>query len=400
MYYGSGRKGRIDMDKKTTVNIDMKQYGMVLALIAVFLIFSVMTGGKNMTPMNINNLIMQNSYVVILAVGMLLCVLTGNVDLGVGSVVATCGAVIGILMIDYKMNMWVAILAALVVGALAGMFSGFFISKLSIPPFIVTLATMLMGRGLTYTLLKAQTKGPLPAQYNYIGAGFLPTIKIAVGEGTVDLVSIAVAAIVTVLIIAAELKSIRTKKKYGFPANPAWQIILKEAIILLIVWFFFYKLSRYNGIPFVLVIMAALVGLYHFITSKTVAGRQIYALGGNRKAAQLSGINTEKVFFWVYTNMGILCAVAGIVLSARNGSSTPKAGDGFEMDAIASCYIGGAATSGGIGTIIGAVVGAFIMGILNNGMSLYGWSTDIQKIAKGAVLLGAVTIDLVSKRKK
>ena len=378
----------------------MKQYGMVLALIAVFLIFAVMTGGKNMSPANINNLIMQNGYVVILAVGMLLCCLTGNIDLGVGSIVALCGATVGILMIDYHTNMWVAILAALAVGALAGMFVGLFVSKLSIPPFIVTLATMLMGRGLTYTLLKAQTKGPLPTSYTYIGAGFLPTVKIPFGNGTLDLVSIIVAGIATVLVIMAELKSINTKKKYGFSTNPMWQVIIKEAVILMIVWFFFYKLSRYNGIPFVLVIMGVLVGLYHFITSKTVAGRQIYALGGNAKAAKLSGINTEKVFFWVYTNMGILSAIAGIVLSARNASATPKAGDGFEMDAIASCYIGGAATSGGIGTIIGAVVGAFIMGILNNGMSLYGWSTDIQKIVKGAVLLGAVTVDLLSKRKK
>ena len=388
------------MDKKKTVNIDMKQYGMVLALIAVFLIFAVMTGGKNMSPANINNLIMQNGYVVILAVGMLLCVLTGNIDLGVGSIVALCGATVGILMIDYHTNMWVAILAALAVGVLAGMFVGLFVSKLSIPPFIVTLATMLMGRGLTYTLLKAQTKGPLPTSYTYIGAGFLPTMKIPFGNGTLDVVSIIVAGIATVLVIMAELKSINTKKKYGFSTNPMWQVIIKEAVILMIVWFFFYKLSRYNGIPFVLVIMGVLVGLYHFITSKTVAGRQIYALGGNAKAAKLSGINTEKVFFWVYTNMGILSAIAGIVLSARNASATPKAGDGFEMDAIASCYIGGAATSGGIGTIIGAVVGAFIMGILNNGMSLYGWSTDIQKIVKGAVLLGAVTVDLLSKRKK
>ena len=388
------------MDKKKTVNIDMKQYGMVLALIAVFLIFAVMTGGKNMSPANINNLIMQNGYVVILAVGMLLCVLTGNIDLGVGSIVALCGATVGILMIDCHTNMWVAILAALAVGVLAGMFVGLFVSKLSIPPFIVTLATMLMGRGLTYTLLKAQTKGPLPTSYTYIGAGFLPTMKIPFGNGTLDVVSIIVAGIATVLVIMAELKSINTKKKYGFPINPLWQIIIKEAVILMIVWFFFYKLSRYNGIPFVLVIMGVLVGLYHFITSKTVAGRQIYALGGNAKAAKLSGINTEKVFFWVYTNMGILSAIAGIVLSARNASATPKAGDGFEMDAIASCYIGGAATSSGIGTIIGAVVGAFIMGILNNGMSLYGWSTDIQKIVKGAVLLGAVTVDLLSKRKK
>ncbi|MDD2969232.1 MAG: sugar ABC transporter permease [Lachnospiraceae bacterium] len=388
------------MDKKKTVNLDMKQYGMVLALIAVFLIFAAMTKGANMSPANMNNLIMQNGYVVILAVGMLLCVLTGNIDLGVGSMVALTGAAVGIIIVDYKLPIFVAIIAALVIGLLSGMFVGFFVSKLAIPPFIVTLATMLMGRGLTYTLLKAQTKGPLPTDFTYIGAGFLPTIKIPYADGTIDMVSIIVALVASVLIILNEIKNKKLKQKYGFAVNPFWQEILKLAVILLIVWFFFYKLSRYNGIPFVLVIMGVLVGVYHFITSKTVAGRQIYALGGNAKAAKLSGINTEKVFFWVYTNMGILCAVAGIVLSARNASSTPKAGDGFEMDAIASCYIGGAATAGGIGTIIGAVVGAFIMGVLNNGMSLYGWSTDIQKIVKGAVLLGAVTVDLVSKRKK
>jgi putative multiple sugar transport system permease protein len=388
------------MKDKKTVNIDMKQYGMLIVLIAVYIIFAIMTKGANLSPTNVNNLIMQNGYVVILAVGMLLCVLTGNVDLGVGSIVALCGAVVGIVLVDYQMNMWVAILAALVVGLLVGIFDGFFIAKMGIPPFIVTLATMLMGRGLTYTVLQAQTKGPFESDFKFIGSGFMPTIKVPFGNGTIDLICIEVAIVVTVGIIMGELKSIATKKKYGFALNPTWQIVLKNAVIIFIVWFLFYKLARYNGIPFQLVILAIIVGCYHFLTSKTVAGRQIYAMGGNAKAAKLSGINTEKVFFWVYANMAILSAVAGIVLSARNGSATPKAGDGFEMDAIASCYIGGAATAGGIGTIMGAVVGAFIMGVLNNGMSLFGFSTDIQKIVKGAVLLGAVTVDLVSKRKK
>lgn len=388
------------MNKKKVVNLDMKQYGMFLALIVIYVVFAIMTGGKNLSPANINNLIMQNGYVVILAVGMLLCVLTGNVDLGVGSVVAVTGATVGIMIVDYGMNMWIAILAALTIGLCLGMFAGFFIAYLSIPPFVVTLATMLMGRGLTYTLLQAQTKGPLPAEYVFIGAGFLPTVKIPFGDGTLDLVSIGVAIVVSIILILAEIKGIATKKKYDFPLNPMWQIIVKDAVLLFIVWFFFYKLARWNGLPFVLVIMVVLVGIYVFITTRTVAGRQIYALGGNAKAAKLSGIDTRKVFFWVYTNMGVLSAIAGIVLSARNASSTPKAGDGFEMDAIASCYIGGAAVAGGAGTITGAVVGAFIMGILNNGMSLYGWSTDIQRIVKGAVLLGAVTVDILSKRKK
>lgn len=377
-------------------NLSMKQYGMMLALIAVYVIFAFITEGKNLSAMNVNSLIMQNGYVVILAVGMLLCVLTGNVDLGVGSVVASCGAVAGTLIVDFGVNTPLAMLASLVVGALFGVFVGFFVSKLDIPPFIVTLATMLMGRGICYVILQSQTKGPLPASYTWISTGFLPTWKV----GNVDMITMIVAIVCVLLVFAMDFKSIATNKKHGLPTIPLWQSIAKDAVISAIILFFFFKLACYNGIPVLLLLMLAVVCVYHFITTKTVAGRQIYAMGGNAKAASLSGINTKKVFFWVYANMGLLCGLAGIVLSARNASATPKAGDGFEMDAIASCYIGGAATSGGIGTVIGAVVGAFIMGILNNGMSLAGFDTNVQKIVKGAVLLGAVTVDLVSKRKK
>ena len=382
----------------------MKQYGMMIMLIVVYVLFAFITKGKNLTPMNINNLIMQNGYVVILAVGMLLCVLTGNVDLGVGSVVAASGAVAGTLIIDMGWSAPMAMLGALAVGVCFGVFVGFFVAYVQIPPFIVTLATMLMGRGLCYVILQAQTKGPLPASYNWIGTGFLPVLRI--GEGSmnagkgIDALCLIVAAVITVLLVMGQIKSINTAKKHNLPIDPMWQILLKNVVLIGIVWFFFYKLACYNGIPVVLILMAAIAAVYHFITTKTVAGRQIYAMGGNAKAARLSGIDTKKVFFWVYANMGMLAAVAGIVLSARNQSATPKAGDGFEMDAIASCYIGGAATSGGSGTIVGAVIGAFVMGILNNGMSLAGYDTNIQKIVKGMVLLGAVTFDLVSKRKK
>ena len=375
----------------------LKQYGMMIMLIVVYLLFAIITKGKNLTPMNINNLIMQNGYVVILAVGMLLCVLTGNVDLGVGSVVASTGAVAGTLIIDFGWSAPAAMAAALAVGALFGVFVGFFVAYVDIPPFIVTLATMLMGRGLCYVILKAQTKGPLPAAYNWIGTGFLPTIKIGSG---VDLICLIIAAVACVLLVLGELKTRSNAQKHNLPVDPMVLTVVKLAVLLTVVIFFFYKLACYNGIPVVLILMALIVTIYHFITTKTVAGRQVYAMGGNAKAARLSGINTKKVFFWVYANMGLLAAVAGIVLTARNQSATPKAGDGFEMDAIASCYIGGAATSGGVGTIIGAVGGAFIMGILNNGMSLAGYDTNVQKIVKGCVLLGAVTFDLVSKRKK
>lgn len=388
------------MEKKKTVNLNMKQYGMVFALLAIFIIFYFLTGGTNATPMNMNNLIMQNSYVVILATGMLLCVLTGNVDLGVGSYLALCGAIAAKLVVEKGMSIPLAFLITILVGTLFGAFNGFFIAYLGIPPFVVTLAGMLMGRGLTYTLLASKTVGPLPDAYVKVGAGFFFTKKVPFGDGEIDLVCILVALAASILIILSEMKTIKTKKKYGFAIPPVWQTAVKLAVILFIIWFFFYKLARYKGIPIVLIIMGVIVGIYHFITSKTVAGRQVYALGGNAKAARLSGIDTRKVFFWVYTNMGFLAAIAGIVLSARNASATPKAGDGFELDAIGSCYIGGAAAAGGIGTVIGAVVGAFVMGVLNNGMFLIGLSTDLQKVVKGLVLLGAVTFDLLSNRKK
>jgi len=388
--------------KLTKKSSGLGQYGIMIMLVVVYILFAVITDGKNLTPMNINNLIMQNGYVVILATGMLLCVLTGNVDLGVGSVVASAGAVAGTLIVDFGWSTPMAMLGALGVGLLFGVFVGFFVAYIEIPPFIVTLATMLMGRGLCYVILQAQTKGPLPASYNWIGTGFLPTIRVGTmneGKG-LDLICLIVAVVISVLLVLNEIKSIATAKKNNLPVAPLWQTIAKNVVIIGVILFFFYKLACYNGIPVVLILMAVIVAIYHFITTKTVAGRQIYAMGGNAKAARLSGIDTKKVFFWVYANMGMLAAVGGIVLSARNQSATPKAGDGFEMDAIASCYIGGAATSGGSGTIIGAVIGAFIMGILNNGMSLAGYDTNVQKIVKGMVLLGAVTFDLVSKRKK
>ena len=323
--------------KKKYVNLDLKSFGMIAALVIIFIIFFILTNGANATPTNINNLIMQNGYIIILATGMLLCVLTGNIDLGVGSTVALGAACAAKLVVEQGWPVPAAWLVAIGIGLLVGLFAGFFIAYLEIPPFVVTLATMLMGRGLTYTLLKSLTVGPLPADYAFIGTGFLPTIKITMGEGTLDIICIIVAALVSVGLIFGELKTIRTNNKYGFANIVPWQMIIKDVVTLVIVWFFFIRLGQYNGIPVQLIVLAVIVGVYHFITSKTVAGRQIYALGGNAKAARLSGINTKKVFFWIYVNMSVLASIAGIVLSARQGGANPKMGDGIEMDAIASC---------------------------------------------------------------
>ncbi|MBQ0000042.1 MAG: sugar ABC transporter permease [Clostridiales bacterium] len=395
-------------EKKKYVSLDLKSMGMIAALVIIFLFFSFVTKGANMTPMNINNLIMQNGYIIILAAGMLLCVLTGYIDLGVGSVIALSAACAGMLVMDKGVAVPIAWLVAVLIGLATGIFAGFFIAYLDIPPFVVTLATMLMGRGLTYTLLQARTVGPLPSSFTGIGVAFLPNIRVGqvideAGKVTVkgyDMVCIIVAIVVTIALIVGEINNIKVNNKYGFANIVPWQMITRDIVIIGIVWFFFLKLSQYNGIPVQLLVIGAIVAIYHFITSKTVAGRQIYAMGGNAKAARLSGINTKNVFFWVYVNMGVLASIAGIVLAARQGAANPKMGDGIEMDAIASCYIGGAAASGGVGTIVGAVVGALVMGVLNNGMIMCGMSTDLQKVVKGAVLLGAVVLDVTSKKKK
>ena len=391
--------GNTNAVKNKSAGISLKQYGMMIALVVIFLIFAILSTGKNASAMNVNNLIMQNSYVVVLAVGMLLCIITGNVDLSVGSVVAFTGAACAIMVLDYKIPIPVAFLAVIIMGLVIGMWQGFFIATLNVPPFIVTLANMLIFRGLTMVVLKGQTKGPLPTGYTAVGAGYLPTAYIQLGNMKLDMLSVLAGLIGSAIIIISEFRSIANKKKYNFAIPPMWQTGVKLAAIVFILNFFTIKLAQYNGLPVVLAIMLALILLYTFVTSKMVVGRQIYAVGGNAKAAKLSGIKTNRVMFWVYANMGLLCGLAGIVLSARNASATPKAGDGFELDAIASCYIGGASAYGGTGTIVGAVVGALIMGVLNNGMSLIGWSVDIQKVVKGLVLLGAVTIDLISKRK-
>lgn len=388
------------IEAKRKGGINLKQYGMMIALVAIFLVFSGLSGGKAASAININNLVMQNSYVIILAIGMLLCIITGNVDLSVGSVVAFTGAGCAIMVLDFKLPVPVAFAIILVVGLLIGMWSGFFIAVLHVPPFIVTLANMLIFRGLTMLILNGQTKGPLPVSYNQVGAGYLPAFQMELFGTKIDLLALLAGIVASAIIIAMELRNISTKKKYNFDTPPMWQTCVKLGAIVLILNYITIQLACYKGLPVVLAIMLGLVLLYTFVTSRMVVGRQIYAVGGNAKAAKLSGIKTDKVMFWVYANMGLLCAVAGIVLSARNGSATPKAGDGFELDAIASCYIGGASAYGGTGTVIGAVVGALVMGVLNNGMSLIGWTVDTQKVVKGLVLLGAVTIDLMSKRKK
>lgn len=386
--------------KQRSSGVKIHQYTLLFVLIGIFLLFSVITDSKITTPMNLNNIIMQNSYIVVLAIGMLLCILTGGINLSVGSVVAFVGGMGAILVVHHNLPVPLVFVIMLAVGTLIGMIEGFFIAFMRIPAFIVTLATMLMFRGLSLVMLNSQTIGPLPSGYTAVGAGYLPKLSIDFGFGGLDLVSLLTGLVVSVVLIANEIRLRRNKSKHGLPNNSIWFMSLKLAVTILILNFITIKLAAYNGLPIVLVIIIAIIVIYSFVTQNTIAGRHIYAVGGNANAARLSGIKTEKVLFGVYINNGLLCAIAAIILTARNGSATPKAGEGFELDAIASVFIGGASTMGGIGTVAGSIIGAFIMGILNNGMSLAGLSIEWQRVVKGFVLLCAVTLDIINKRKR
>lgn len=379
------------------VKDNIRQYGMILALVFIMIYFSVATNGTSVRPLNVNNIILQNAHVIILAVGMLIVILTGNIDLSVGSVAAFVGAMAGIMMLNHDIAWELATLIGLIIGLLAGMWNGFWIAYVKVPAFIVTLGGMLIFRGLTLAVLQGITLGPLPQGFNRLSSGFLPDI---LGNGgSLHILTIAIGLLFSVLYIGYVYLSRRKRIKYAFEVAPLWITIVSTIFILVAINLFTITIARHRGFPNVSIILFITIIIYTFITKKTTIGRHVYALGGNAEAARLSGINTRKTMFLVYANMGFLAALSGIVYSARLNAATPKAGDLFELDAIASAFIGGASASGGIGTIIGAVIGALVMGVINNGMSLLGLGIDWQQVVKGIVLLLAVWFDIATKNK-
>jgi putative multiple sugar transport system permease protein len=363
--------------------------------------FGILTRGIFFKPVNLSNLVLLNSYVLILAVGMLLCTLTGNVDLSVGSIVCFVGAVCGVMIVDMHVNPFLTMVVALFMGALIGMWQGFWIAFVHVPPFIATLAGMLVFRGLGQVIMQGQTKAPFPQEFQIIASGYIPDPLGALApDGTaLHLLSIVIGLLVVAFIIAGEINRRKKQKAYNFDLLPKGIWIVKITAIAVVLMAFTIVFALYRGLPNILIVLGVLIVGYQFVASKTVQGRHIYALGGNAKAAKLSGVKTEWVMFWIYTNMAILASVAALVFAARLNAATPKAGQSFEMDAIAACYVGGSAVSGGIGTIIGAVVGGLFIGVLNNGMSILGVSIDWQQAIKGMVLLAAVAFDLSSKKR-
>ena len=379
----------------------VKKYTMIIVLIVITGLFAWRTDGAILLPMNVSNLISQNAYVFILATGMLLCILTGgNIDLSIGSVVCFVGAIGAVLMVNMHVNMWVAILAMFVVGTLIGAFQGFWIAYVRIPPFIVTLAGMLAFRGLSNVVLNGMTISIKECEsfVNLFGGGANCYIPDFFGGGTLNITCILAGVAATVIFVALQLKNRMTRAKKGYENTgmAVWlcKVILLSAVILA----FTYKLAQHKGIPSVLIWVAVVILVYGYITSNTTLGRYFYAVGGNEKATRLSGINTNRVYFIAYTNMGFLAALAGMVTIARMTSAQPTYGQNYEMDAIGSCFIGGASAYGGIGTVPGVIVGAVLMGVINLGMSLMGVDQNWQKVVKGLVLLAAVIFDIVSKR--
>ncbi|ORE93416.1 inner membrane permease of D-xylose ABC transporter [Stappia sp. 22II-S9-Z10] len=382
----------------------VREYGILIALVVIVAFFQVATDGIMLRPVNLTNIILQNSYIVIMAVGMLLVIVSGHIDLSVGSVLGFVGALAAVMIVEAGLPWPVVAVVCLAVGALIGAAQGFWVAYFKIPSFIVTLAGMLVFKGLTLWLLAGQSVGPFPPEFRLIASGFVPDF---LSDGTLDMLGAtkinlfslvagtAVAALIAVMAVRGRMAQART----GAVDEPFAFFIMRVALISGALVYMSWLMADFRGLPNVFIVMALLIAVYSFVTSRTTFGRRIYAVGGNEKAATLSGINSKRLVFLTFANMGMLAALAGLVFAARLNTATPKAGVAFELDVIAAVFIGGASMAGGVGTIVGAVVGAFIMGVMNNGMSILGIGIDYQQVIKGLVLLAAVIFDVLNKQK-
>ncbi|MCE5972574.1 sugar ABC transporter permease [Sinirhodobacter sp. WL0062] len=405
----SGAAGAGGGALKSYLVAHMREYGLLFALIAIMVFFQIVTGGTLMRPVNITNLFLQNSYIIIMALGMLIVIVSGNIDLSVGSVMGFIGAFAAVMIVEWNVPVPLAVLVSLVMGTLIGAAQGYWVAYWKIPSFIVTLAGMLVFRGASLWLLEGQSVGPFPGSFQLLSTGFVPDVlpKEATAElGAVfgarsfNILAMGVGIVAAVVIVSLGLRERARNSAYGIEGEPANFFWARNVIVLGALLFLTFKLATFRGLPNVLVTMGVLIVIYAFITQNTVIGRRVYALGGNAKAAKLSGIKTERLTFLAFVNMGFLAALAGLIFAARLNTATPKAGFGLELDVIAAVFIGGASMSGGSGKIVGAVVGAFIMGVMNNGMSIMGIGIDYQQMIKGLVLLAAVIFDVYNKQKQ
>lgn len=373
---------------------NLRQYGMIIALLVIVLLFQVLTDGILLRPLNVTNLIMQNSYILVLAIGMMMVIINGHIDLSVGSVAALVGAIAGVTIVQWGWSWPVTVAVSLAVGGLIGAWQGYWIAYVRIPSFIVTLAGLLAFRGLTLVILKGQSIGPFPNGFRSIASGFLPEVG-----GGLHTPTLLIGGAATAGLVWLQWRSRTRRMRYGLPTSNLSLFVAKMAGLAVIINLFTYTLADYAGLPIVGLLLIALVLAYSYLMNTSVFGRHVYAVGGNEKAAALSGVRSKRTTFWVFVNMGVLAALAGLIFSARLNAATPRAGTLFELDAIAAAFIGGASMSGGVGTIIGAIIGGLVMGVMNNGMSLIGLAVDWQQFVKGMVLLLAVAFDVYNKNR-
>ncbi|MFE9306551.1 multiple monosaccharide ABC transporter permease [Streptomyces sp. NPDC088353] len=375
---------------------NMRQYGMLIALGLIVVLFEIWTGGDLLLPRNVSNLVLQNSYILILAIGMMMVIIAGHIDLSVGSLTAFVGAVAAALTVSHQVPWPVAVGLCLLVGAAAGSLQGFMIAYLGIPSFIVTLAGMLLFRGLTEILLKGQTLGPFPGGLQKMGNGFLPEVGPNTNYHNLTLL---LGLVLIASVVWQEVRDRRRQQEFSLDVLPARLFALKLVALVAAVLVVTLLLASYKGAPIVLIVLGVLVVGYGYVMRNAVFGRHIYAIGGNLPAAKLSGVKDRRVTFQVFLNMGVLAALAGLVVAARLNAASPKAGVNYELEAIASSFIGGASMSGGVGTVLGAIIGGLVLGVLNNGMNLLSVGTDWQQVIKGLALLAAVGFDVWNKRR-
>ena len=384
----------------------LRDYGMLGSLLLIMAFFEVVTGGVLLDPVNITNLILQNSYIVVMALGMLLVIVGGHIDLSVGSIVGFVGAIAATLMVYQKIPYPIVIVLSLILGGLIGAVQGYFVAYAKIPSFIVTLAGMLIFRGLTGNLLLGQFVGPFAKGFQSISAGFMPDFSnygwfiAPEGENQFYWLTMLIGILAAAVMVLVSARRRAKTTAADMDIEPLALFIAKNAIFAALVLGITYLLALRKGLPNVLIIMSALVLLYAFITTRTTVGRRVYAMGGNRLAAELSGVRVERLTFLTFVNMGALAGLAGLIVAARLNSATPSAGNSFELDVIAACFIGGVSASGGVGKVMGVVIGAFFMGVMNNGMSILGIGIFWQQVVKGIVLLAAVYVDLSQNSKR
>ena len=399
---------------------NLRDYGLLLALVLIMLVFQYFTNGTMFKPLNLSNLVQQNSFIIVMALGMLLVIVSGHIDLSVGSVAGFSGAMVSLMMVSWPLGVFsnplIASILCLILGGFVGAAQGYWIAYHKIPSFIVTLAGMLIFRGLCQALLGGMgSVGPLPDDFKALSSGFIPDFigsltlvpplvnsagKTIVGSGIVlHMTSILIGIVGVLAYIWFGFMTRRTRVRRGHKAEPIALFAIKTLVVSALGLFLVFQFASYKGLPVVLIVMSVLIGLFMFVTKKTTIGRRVYAMGGNIKAAQLSGIKTERLTLLVFTNMGALSALGGLIIAARQGQAVPAAGLGSELDVIAAVFIGGASAMGGVGQVVGTVVGGFIMGVMNNGMSIVGVNIDWQQVVKGFVLLGAVVFDVYNKNK-